>query len=123
MSSATHLPPADYEPRDAPPRLLLIIGGGLAAGVLVSLGIAMGMYFGHYHDAPSAGTIGRQTSFRHSAEAKSDIAADWIRQDAAVREHLTTYGWVDRDSGVVRIPIDRAMEQMLAEQGQRKEQR
>ena len=28
---------------------------------------------------------------------------------------LTSYGWVDRDRGIVRIPIDRAME--LAAQG------
>lgn len=38
----------------------------------------------------------------------------------AVREAeldvLTTYGWVDRDEGVVRIPIDRAME-LLVERG------
>ena len=29
---------------------------------------------------------------------------------------LTTYGWVDRDAGIVRIPIERAME-LLAERG------
>ncbi len=29
---------------------------------------------------------------------------------------LTTYGWVDRNRGVVRLPIDRAME-MLVQQG------
>lgn len=26
---------------------------------------------------------------------------------------LTTYGWVDRDNGIVRIPIDRAMDLIL----------
>jgi hypothetical protein len=34
------------------------------------------------------------------------------REDAV----LTTYGWVDRRTGVVRIPIDRAME-LLVERG------
>ena len=28
-------------------------------------------------------------------------------------EKLTTYGWVDKDGGVARIPIDQAMEIML----------
>ena len=28
-------------------------------------------------------------------------------------EKLTSYGWVDKDGGVTRIPIDRAMEVML----------
>lgn len=31
------------------------------------------------------------------------------------RETLHTYGWVDREKGVVRIPADRAMELWLAE--------
>ena len=115
MSSSTHLPAADYEPRDAPPGRLLLVGGGLAAGIVVSLGLALAVYVKRYHDAPRLGTIGRQTSFHHSPEATTDIAADWIRQDQAVREHLTTYGWIDRDAGVVRIPIDRAMQRLVEE--------
>ena len=38
-----------------------------------------------------------------------------------VRAHeeamLTTYGWVDREKGVVRIPIERAVEKLLEERG------
>lgn len=30
-------------------------------------------------------------------------------------ELLNSYGWVDREQGVVRIPIDRAMELLIAE--------
>lgn len=30
-------------------------------------------------------------------------------------EELTTYGWVDKDQGVVRIPIDRAMDLVVKE--------
>jgi hypothetical protein len=30
------------------------------------------------------------------------------------REHLSSYGWVDRGKGVVHIPIDQAIEQVLA---------
>lgn len=35
---------------------------------------------------------------------------------AAEREILTSYGWVDREVGVVRIPIDLAID-LLAERG------
>lgn len=35
-------------------------------------------------------------------------------------EVLSSYGWVDRDAGVVRIPIDRAMELLV--RGRRVEQ-
>jgi hypothetical protein len=31
---------------------------------------------------------------------------------------LTSYAWIDRSNGIVRIPIDRAME-LLAERAQR----
>ncbi|MDO8677325.1 MAG: hypothetical protein Q7R30_02005 [Acidobacteriota bacterium] len=31
----------------------------------------------------------------------------------AEAEKLSTYGWVDKDGGIARIPIDRAMEVML----------
>ncbi|MEX0938556.1 MAG: hypothetical protein WDZ59_11910 [Pirellulales bacterium] len=34
----------------------------------------------------------------------------------AEHRQLTTYGWIDQDGGIARIPIDRAME-ILAEQG------
>ena len=39
--------------------------------------------------------------------------------EAADREKLETYGWVDEKAGRVRIPVERAMEKMLAEQGGR----
>jgi hypothetical protein len=35
---------------------------------------------------------------------------------AKEREQLESYGWVDRDAGVVRIPIERAI-QIVAENG------
>ncbi|MDQ5870961.1 MAG: hypothetical protein M3547_01975 [Acidobacteriota bacterium] len=38
------------------------------------------------------------------------------RMQAEENAALTTYGWVDRDAGVVRIPIERAME-LLVEKG------
>ncbi len=42
------------------------------------------------------------------------------RDRAARKERLGSYGWVDRKAGIVRIPIDRAME--LSAQGARPRQ-
>lgn len=38
------------------------------------------------------------------------------------KEHTsaTTYGWVDKDKGVVRIPVDRAVELFIQEQNAKK---
>jgi hypothetical protein len=33
---------------------------------------------------------------------------------SAQQQNVTTYAWVDQPSGVVRIPVDRAMELILA---------
>jgi hypothetical protein len=40
------------------------------------------------------------------------------REDAA--KALTTYGWIDKNKGVARIPIERAMELTVAELAQQK---
>ena len=37
--------------------------------------------------------------------------------DAEQLEQLTSYEWVSRPDGVVRIPVERAMELMVAEHG------
>lgn len=39
--------------------------------------------------------------------------ADMARFKAAEEAEMTSYGWVDRDKGLVRIPIERAMQQVV----------
>jgi hypothetical protein len=46
---------------------------------------------------------------RLQTEPREDLAALRAREDDALR----SYGWVDRNGGVVRIPIGRAMELTL----------
>ena len=43
-------------------------------------------------------------------------AADLASLRAAENANLQSYGWIDRKSGIVRIPVDRAM-QLLLERG------
>ncbi len=42
--------------------------------------------------------------------------ADWEKYKAAEDSLARTYGWVSREAGVVRLPIDRAME-LVAQRG------
>jgi hypothetical protein len=37
------------------------------------------------------------------------------------RERLHGYGWVDRDGGVVHVPIEQAMERVVSEQARRRD--
>ncbi len=45
-----------------------------------------------------------------------DPVSDMEAMDARETQWLSSYGWVDKDAGIVRIPIDRAIE-LTAEQG------
>jgi hypothetical protein len=40
----------------------------------------------------------------------------WKDFQGAERERLSTYGWMDRSTGAVHVPIDRAMD-LIAERG------
>lgn len=42
-----------------------------------------------------------------------DVYTPGLTQRARQRQLLESYGWVDRDAGLVRIPIERAMELYL----------
>lgn len=112
MSEAKSLPPPRYEPADASPRYILIGGSLLGLGVVLSLIISALLY--------RAGDQGRRVfnsaqSFRHGPAEKTGIALDWAEQDRLVRAHLEEYGWVNRPAGIVRIPVDRALDLVAAE--------
>lgn len=48
-----------------------------------------------------------------------DPRASLARLRAAEDERLTSYGWVDKPAGVVRIPVERAMELMVEREGKK----
>jgi len=47
--------------------------------------------------------------------AATGIEPIWKEPDRLARAHLEGYGWVDRAAGIVHIPIDRAMNLIVAE--------
>lgn len=109
MSSAAELPPERAEPTDGLPHVVVITGIGLAVGLALCLLAASWIYVACYN-LPSARAAGPESSFQHAPHARTSIEHDWQAQDAAVRAHLDTYDWVDRDAGIVRIPINRAID-------------
>jgi hypothetical protein len=103
MAEASHHRP-DYERSDVDPRLVAALG----IGVAVFLGAAPFVLLSIY---PRAGqvtpTIPSETppAPRLQVSPRADLEA--LR--AAENEQLSTYGWVDRQSGVVHLPIARAI--------------
>lgn len=71
---------------------------------------------------------GRETKLSPRAQMTKDVASfpvpqliehsgdEWKKTQSVQRKDLESYGWIDRPAGIVRIPIDRAM-QLLVERG------
>ena len=54
-----------------------------------------------------AENISKDLEWRASSEARQKTLAELREKEA---REITSYGWVDQKAGVVRLPIDRAME-------------
>lgn len=89
--------------RSGTPLILTIVG---VAAILVWAGILF--LHAWYHN-------------RLSAEAERKVvgrpATALIELRGAQKGVLTEYGWIDRERGVVKLPIARAMELVVAESG------
>jgi len=64
------------------------------------------------------GPVPRGSDYEETRAKKRIENLKTSREDAA--KSLTTYGWIDKNKGVARIPIERAMELTVAELAQQK---
>jgi hypothetical protein len=107
-----------HETREAVPRYILYFAAAVAvtvtAGFLVSWGVLV--YFRNHPNYPSpesAMSGGRVLpppgAPRLQTHPDTDLQV-YLKHERAI---LDTYGWIDRRNGVVRIPIQRAMNILL----------
>jgi hypothetical protein len=103
--------PAGHEDSDARPRIVGLIAGALAA--LVAVGLLVG--WGFVEAGKGAATQSELSSrFQDGPQARTDVDRAWTEYERDTRSHLSGYGWVDRPAGIVRIPIDRAIDLVCA---------
>lgn len=114
--SGSGAPEARHETRDANVRALLIFAAVLAGVVLLTmLGMAgVFRYFGATQSlgSPASPFVDVRTlppQPRLQVEPRVDLRELRSREEAK----LHSYGWVDRNAGVVHIPIERAMDLAL----------
>jgi len=114
MSTDEKLPRPGYEPKDADPRVPALLAGAMVAIVAVSLLAGLLIVGRPEHSAtPSQNNEGL---FQHGPEEKTDIERAWTSVDKESSPIPDGYAWIDRRAGIVRVPIDRAIDLVCAEQ-------
>lgn len=113
-------PGAKYEHTDVDAAIGYKFGLWLAVAMLISAGIVYGTFWlfeGKEQAANTAaqrfplaaGAVREQPTPQLQAQPFKDVYV--LREEEAAR--LGSYGWVDKEGGVTRIPIERAKELML----------
>ena len=110
-------PSPGYEKTDASPRGLLYFALTMAA-ILAATCLALIWFFKHLQKAQNPGSFvappfAAERALPPSPRIQSNPGADMQSYSQSQQNLLNTYGWVDRQNGVVRMPIDRAMELLL----------
>lgn len=113
-------PQLGYELRDANVRAVALFGLVLVIVLAGALLLMQGM-FDHFAARPLRSDVlpvAREAMRRLPPEPRLQANPARALQEIRTTEDrvLHSYGWVDREAGIVRLPIDRAME-LLAERG------
>lgn len=94
---------AAYEKTDSSLLAMAAIALSMVLLIVITLGVSA-----LYLKSPYNGN--RQTSFTDGAAWKSSVQRDQEAMRADTAQRLQTYAWLDRATGIVQIPIKRAME-------------
>ncbi len=111
---------ASYELSDLRPRYIAFFGIGLSVVLVISVVIASLIV--HYKTVQHARQdtpiprLAREREATPGPRLQVDANKDLRQMRAGEEAALNSYAWVDKDAGIVRIPIQRAME-ILAKQG------
>lgn len=105
-------PPSGYETSDAPPRLIALLGAGIGFFFLATPFLLLALFPG----TPGRGGIAGNLPTPPAPVLQTDPRGDLARFRADETRKLNSAGWIDRDNGIVRIPVARAM-QLLSQRG------
>lgn len=83
---------------------------GSLAGLAGFLALTLVGVWYFFSETVSRPTSPKPTNFAQPRLQRSNGGDDLVRLRTAQIERLTTYAWLDRERGLIRIPIARAME-------------
>jgi hypothetical protein len=105
-----------YEKRDVNTRAILYFIGVLFLVLLVTFASMRGL-FGYFSETqklgPGASPFDNSRVLPPSPRLQVDPAIDLDQVRQSQNEMLNSYGWADKPTGKVRVPIDRAMDMLI----------
>jgi hypothetical protein len=105
-----------YEKRDVNMRAILYFLGVLFLVLLVTFASMRGL-FGYFSETqklgPGASPFDNSRVLPPSPRLQVDPAIDLDSVRQSQNEMLNSYGWADKATGKVRVPIDRAMDMLI----------
>ena len=116
-TSAKIAPQGRYEKSDASPRVLLYFVLFIAA-ILVAASLSLIWLFKYFQKAENPGSFiaapfATERPLPPPPRIQPNPGADMQNYYQSQQNLLNSYGWIDRQNGIVRLPIDRAMELLL----------
>jgi hypothetical protein len=114
-------PDVSYEPSQADLRVVLGFLAALGLATAMVLLVLWGM-FGYFRSLSARrGPLPSPVTYTSAPEIpppqlQPDPVADYNVYRLSDQEKLNSYGWVDQNAGIARIPIDRAMD-LLVQRG------
>jgi len=109
-------PEVTYEKRDVNTRTILYFVFGLFLVLAVTI-ISMRGLFGYFSATqnlgPGASPFDNSRALPPTPRLQVDPGGDLDQVRGTQEEMLNTYGWVDKASGTVHVPIERAMDMLI----------
>jgi hypothetical protein len=107
-----------HEESDASIGPIVLTGAGLAVVVAIVCGLVYGIFWylaDHPLISPRPNPMAEtnQQQFPPAPRLEEHPAIDMRELRSEEDKILSTYGWTDKDKGIVRVPIDLAMELQL----------
>lgn len=112
-----------HEPSDARVGKVLAAAGALLIIIIIVLGILWGftLFFSDNYGPLSLATPTEPQTVPPPPRLQVSPPQDLQTLQKKYQSILHSYAWVDRDKGIVRIPIERAMELLAQEESEKGE--